>query len=311
MPDILNSCRRVVQRAQHVHIDDGSLRKSAAGIDRQAISIPTHPHPLQIRGSRQACANFVLLCDCLNFCFWSDTPWVVTFAGTDWTRTFAMLAGLVRAIQADADWLNPQRWADVREAEVSEIFAGTGQIPLLRERVEVLHETGAVLISKYDGSFLNLVEEAGGQAPAVAELLARDFSSFRDVADYDGEPVAFLKRAQICAADLTSHWSAQGYGSLGGLDDLTVFADYRLPQLFRHWGTMRVTDSLYHRIEALDEIPAGSPEEVELRAATICISDRLAELLSVPAWRLDYFLWERSHDPAVVVRHHRTRTVFY
>jgi len=311
IPDILESCRRVVRHARHVDVDEDTLRQRAVRIDRDAVGHPAPPAMLSTHGSREACANFVLLADCLNFCFWSDKPWVVTFAGREWTRTFAMLAGLVRAIQSDETWLQPRRWAEVPESEVGEMFAGVGRIPLLRERVEVLRETGAVLVSKYDGEFVNLVEEAQASAPAIARLLARDFPSFRDISEYDGERVALLKRAQICAADLASHWSSEGHGTLADLDALTVFADYRLPQLFRHWRILETSDALEQRIESLDEIPAGSAEEVELRAATICIGDRLARSLEVPAWRLDYFLWERSHDPDVALRHHRTRTVFY
>ena len=311
LPDILESCSWVVARARQVDIDDDALRKHAARINGNALVDPRLPEALRIQASREACANFVLLSDCLNFCFWSDAVWTVTFAGREWTRTFAMLAGLARAVQADESWLQAQRWVDAREADVEKVFSGVGQIPLLGERVEVLHETGAVLLAKYDGSLVNLVEEARGDAPTVARLLARDFSSFRDVARYDGEPVAFLKRAQICAADLASQWSTEKHGTLAGLDELTVFADYRLPQLFRHWGILKPADALADRIDSLEEIPAGSAEEIELRAATICIGDRLARAMHAPAWRLDYFLWERSHDPDVAVPHHRTRTIFY
>lgn len=311
IPDVLESCRRVVRRARQVRLNEDALRERATHIDRHAVTVSWHPDVLRVRGSREVGANFVLLYDCLNFCFWSDRPWVVTFAGIEWTRTFAMLAGLVRASKADETWLLAERWTDVRESDVAEMFGGVGRIPLLDQRVEVLRETGAVLLSRYDGNFANLVEEARGQAPTVARLLARDFPSFRDVARYDNEPVAFLKRAQICAADLASYWSVEGHGSLDGLDGLTVFADYRLPQLFRHWHILEVAEPLANRIESREEIDAGSAEEVELRAATICIADRLARALKLPAWQLDYFLWERSHDPEVTVQHHRTRTIFY
>ena len=311
LPDILESCSRVVRRARHVSIDDGVLRERAGAIKRDTIADPAYPEVLRIHGSREACANFVLLTDCLNFCFWSDRPWVVTYAGREWTRTFAMLAGLVRAIQVDRAWLKADRWADAGPADMAEMFAGVGRIPMFDERVEVLRETGGALLSKYQGRFVNAVEEAHADAPAVARLLARDFPSFRDVSEYDGEPVAFLKRAQICAADLAALWSAERHGSLTGLDRLSVFADYRLPQLFRHWGVLRVAEPLARCIDSLVEIAPDSAEEVELRAATICIGDRMAQSLEVPAWRLDYFLWERSHDPDVVVQHHRTRTIFY
>ena len=221
------------------------------------------------------------------------------------------MAGLVRGIQTDRSWLEAGRWAEADSSDVARLFSGTGEIPLPEKRVEVLRETGARLLAGYQGRFVNLVEDVGGVAPAIARRLARDFPSFRDMAEYAGQPVALLKRAQICAADLAAQWSIAGHGTLEGLDDLTVFADYRLPQLFRHWGIFELSGPLTQDIEALREVPAGSVEEVELRAATVCAGDRLARALGVSAWRLDYYLWERSHDPEVRVAHHRTRTIFY
>ena len=121
VPDILESCSRVVRRSRHVHIDDRAVRERAAGIEPGAISTSWCPDALCLPLSREAGANFVLLSDCLNFCFWSDRPWVVAFAGAQWTRTYAMLAGLVRAIELDATWLQPRRWAEARESDVTEV----------------------------------------------------------------------------------------------------------------------------------------------------------------------------------------------
>ncbi|MCP4593594.1 MAG: hypothetical protein GY842_22895 [bacterium] len=309
--DILESCRRVVAHAAHLTVDSDAVHRRAGLIDPGAIPSPEHPAELRIRGTRPEQANFVLLADCLNFCFWSDQPWEINFAGQTWRRTFAMLAGLVRAIQADRSWLSAERWAAADVSELEAVFSGVGRIPLLERRVEVLRETGAVLLQRYAGDFANLVEQASTDAVAIADLLARDFPSFRDAAEYAGHPVAFLKRAQICAADLASQWAAEQQGTLEGLDRLTVFADYRLPQLFRHWKLLLLSDPLAERIAALEEIAAGSPEEIEVRAATICIGDELASALDIPAWRLDYYLWVRSHDAEVVVPHHRTRTIYY
>ena len=146
-----------------------------------------------------------------------------------------------------------------------------------------------------------------------AYLLAECLPSFRDMAAYHGREVALLKRAQICATDLHCLWEQHGESGLVGMDELTVFADYRLPQYLRHVGIIELQPELAARIERREELAPGAPEELELRAAAIWAGEIIRRTLggAVPAWKLDFLLWQRSHDPDIRVEHHRTRTVFY
>jgi hypothetical protein len=133
------------------------------------------------------------------------------------------------------------------------------------------------------------------------------------VAAYQGREIALLKRAQICATDLHCVWEQHGDPGLVGMDELTVFADYRLPQYLRHVGIIELQPELAARIERRAELVAGALEEIELRAATIWAGEIIRRTLggAVPAWKIDFLLWQRSHDPDVRVEHHRTRTVLY
>jgi hypothetical protein len=271
---------------------------------------------LLYRGSRDQCANFVLLTDALNFCFWSDEPWEVEYRGRTWKRTFAMMAGVLRAIEDDPSWLTADRWARAGLSDIDSVFGGLGSIPRPESRVKVLQETGQILGDRFGGQFSNAPVLVDYQANRLAHLLADEFPSFRDVAYYKGQPVAFLKRAQICAADLHRVWTANGYPGLRDLEHLTVFADYRLPQLFRHEGLLRFSPELAGRIDRGELVAAGTQEEIEIRAATVCLGQLLNEhlrRLGRPAdpWQLDYGLWQRAREPGVRVPHHRTITDFY
>ena len=313
IPDVLESAQHVMERATSVRAEQHAAESWAAAQDMGQFRTPVTPPELQFDGDRRACANLWLLLNCLNFCFWSERPWRVEYRGRWWTRTYAMYAGVLRAIAQDPAWLSARRWVEVDEPAVARLFAGEGEIPLLARRREVLNETGRCLAEQFGGEFAAATERAGGHARRLAFLLAECFPSFRDVADYRGRPVAFLKRAPICAADLHRAWQRCGGPGLSGVDELTVFADYRLPQYLRHVGVIAIEPALAERIERREELPPGSPEEVELRAATIWAGELIRRALggAVPAWQLDFVLWQRSHDPEVRCEHHRTRTVFY
>jgi hypothetical protein len=313
IPDVLESAEHVVGRAQSARVDEGAAKAWATGRGPADFPTPEHPAELAFDGDREASARVCLLLTSLNFCFWGERPWSVEYRGRTWTRTYAMFAGVLRAIKQDPAWLTARRWARADEAAVGDVFRGVGQIPLLAERRAVLNETGQVLEEQFGGRLQRAVDQADSDAPSLAYLLAEFFPSFRDVADYGGRPVAFLKRAQLCAADLHRMWQRGGGDGLQGLDRLTAFADYRLPQYLRHVGILELAPELAARIQRHEEIPAGSREEIELRAATIWATEIIRREMNgaVPAWRIDFVLWKRSHDPDVTIEHHRTRTVFY
>ncbi|HNO78901.1 MAG TPA: queuosine salvage family protein [Phycisphaerae bacterium] len=313
---ILPSVERVVQRLQHVSIDEVAVARFARELNETPQLSGPEDDALLFRGPRESCANFCLLCDALNFCFWSDQGWELEFAGKLWTRTHAMIAGVLRAIDQDPNWLTADRWRDATMSDVETIFAGRGSIPFPDERLRIMNETGRVLCDRFDGQFAHAVDRTDQDASGIVEILARDFPSFRDAATHSGESVVFLKRAQICVADLHRTLTANGLSGLRGLESLTVFADYRLPQLFRHVGALVLNPQLAATVDQELEVANGSTEEVELRAVTIWIADQLVRELrrmgrSVDAWELDYTLWLKARSPEVRVPHHRTVSIFY
>lgn len=316
IPDVLASCNRVVDLASQVAIDTHALQAWARDLAAEFDAGPSANQLLAISSDADAVANFVLLVDALNFCFWSDAGWEVEYDGKVWTRTLAMEASLRRLMTEDSSWLDPGRWAVVSRSQVEHVFRGQGSIPLLDRRVEVMRETGQVLSEKFAGRCRNLVKDAEYDALILSRLIARQFPSFRDVAEFAGQPVALLKRAQIFAADLHRTWIAIGQAGLDNMESLTVFADYRLPQLFRHRGVLELDPALAARIDRGELIEAGSDDEVALRAATVVIGDRLCAAISdlgrsAPAWQIDYHLWEMARRPDVTTPHHRTVTIFY
>ena len=116
--------------------------------------------------------------------------------------------------------------------------------------------------------------------------------------------------------DLSLGWSRRGVGGLERLGELTAFADYRMPQILRHCGILTLSPTLADAIEARRELPAGSREEIELRAATVQAVEAMRAALArqgraAPSWRIDFDLWLASHSSDIRIDHHRTRTICY
>jgi len=161
------------------------------------------------------------------------------------------------------------------------------------------------------------MEGADRNAPRLAALLAKEFSSFADVASYRGTIVQFLKRAQICCSDLSGASGGVGWGNLADLDRLTAFADYKVPQVLRQLGILTYSDSLATTIEQRTVLAPGSESEIEIRAATIWAVEYLRRAVAdrgirPRAFELDWHLWELGQSlPATALPYHLTRTIYY
>ncbi len=305
----------MVSAAEHVRLSPAAIDRWAESVSWDELRPTGHSLLADLPGDREQLANLVLLIDALNFCFWGPQP-VHSASGVEHRGFNAMLAALGEAARNDRRWFDPRFWCEATHAEYRAALCPRGELPMMHERERIGRETGALLIDRFDGQFVEAVDSVNSRAWDLAALLLCSFDSFRDVSEHRSRPVFFAKRAQITAIDLSMTWVEHGYEPLAGLEQLSAFADYRLPQALRHLGILEVSESLGAAIESGVELSAGEEPEVELRAATVVAVERMKDTLSrrglaVPAWQIDWYLWSHSHDADVRVAHHRTRTIFY
>ena len=84
--------------------------------------------------------------------------------------------------------------------------------------------------------------------------------------------------------------------------ELTAFADYKVPQVLRGFGVLDYTVDLARRIDERRLIPMGSPEEVEIRAATVWACEWIRQELgsrgtALQAFEVDWTLWQAGQSP--------------
>lgn len=317
---VLASTRFVVENARYVTIDHERIAAVAEDLIARQAPAFTYDCARHVCGTEPWIANFVLVLDTLNFSFWPDPGqprWRVTVRGETLDGYWALVAALRRALDEGIPLTDAQYLARVSDEEVARLLRGEGQIPLLAERAAALREVGQVLSERYDGQFVNAIDQADRNAPRLMRLLGEEFTSFADVASYGSYPVHFYKRAQICCSDLYGASGGAAWGELSDLDKLTAFADYKVPQILRHLGILVYTDSLSQTIERRALLPPGSEGEVEIRAATIWGVEYLRRALlergvALRAFEIDWYLWDLSQSlPASTRPYHLTRTIFY
>lgn len=138
-----------------------------------------------------------------------------------------------------------------------------------------------------------------------------------------------MKRAQILVADVWACFDGCGLGEFTDIDDVTMFADYRVPQALLYCGCLEYSPSLLRRLESKQIVASGDGDEVAIRGCSIWavelvkreIIRRLKEeengessSIHVNAILIDFYLWDFAKREADVVRAfpiHLTRGVFY
>ncbi len=216
--------------------------------------------------------------------------------------------------------LSAEQLAQITVDECTRIFDQDPDNSIARELMQhfsvALNDLGRFVLVRFNGSFTDLVESAQSSAGRLVQLL-KNMPYFNDTASYDGLEVLFYKRAQISAADLSLAFQGRGWGHFEDLDQLTIFADNLVPHVLRIDGILIFEESLIARINDGALIPAGSTEEVEIRACAVHAVELIKKEITesgqpITSPALDSFLWNRGRQPRYkAIPRHRTRCVFY
>ncbi|KAF4576929.1 Queuosine 5'-phosphate N-glycosylase/hydrolase [Pleurotus pulmonarius] len=226
-------------------------------------------------------------------------------------------------------------------------------IPLLQSRIAIMREVGHILCTNFGGSFKGFMDafqsryNNEGTALQLVKMVVDTFPSFRDEVWYEGRKVYLWKRAQILVAETWAAFYPPSPpspsnphplfpGARGAsIHQLTMFADYRVPQILHHLRILEYPPSLLSLLHSGAPLEYGSREELSLRAASIVAVERVREEIcllmrengededGVTSVLIDFYLWDLAKEietgdgnvegvqTAAVAPIHRTRSIWY
>jgi hypothetical protein len=313
---VRQACAAVAARAAYVHIDEERIPAYAAALPLDQILSP-EPDPVHhYLGHGDDSVTYLLTLDAINFGS-GYFPHMRKRPGM--SGYFTVASSLTDHYCAHGP-LSAKALQALTVADCLRIFqqdaANEPIRTLMGHFATALNDLGHCVEERFGGDFTALVGAADGLAERLARLLI-EMPYYRDVEPYGELDVPFYKRAQITAADLWLAFDGRGPGRFDDIDRLTIFADNLVPHVLRVDGVLSYEDALVARIDAEQLIPAGSREEVEIRACALHAVELIAASLrdaghAVTSRGLDYLLWNRGQSPHYKARpRHRTRTVFY
>ncbi|KAF9533089.1 hypothetical protein CPB83DRAFT_805916 [Crepidotus variabilis] len=319
--------------------------------------------------------NWIFLISSLNFSFWSEKAGQPECYGVNWrtswtsrqtevhTGYWALVAALDRALDeeipiTDANFYSSETLCP--DSLIQHVFREADQcdesIPLFEDRVSIMRENGFILCNSFGGSFKGFVDEfhrrfsGQGTALDLVKMVTDTFPLFRDEIFYEGRKVAIWKRAQILVAEIWAAFYPASpdvphpiFPGLKGpeIHRLTMFADYRVPQILHHLRIISYPQSLLDLLHSGSPLASGSREEVSLRCSSIIAVEHVKEEIlrlvdeeggdsaaalksgTVCSVLIDFYLWDLAKkielgeekvdgiDTAQLVPVHRTRSIWY
>lgn len=341
---VKSSARLIASLSENVHVEYTACRKIAHHIrelmiQRKYGTATWSTHPLNPDSNTPHVVDWIFTVDTLNFSFWPDDPqhrFEVDYKENTWTGYWSMVAAVNRALDEGIPFTTPSFWCsqEFTPQLLAHIFRSKTDVPapMLKERFEVLKEAGRVLKEAEVASFEEIIERCGHSAMALVAWVTSNLQSFNDQFIYKSvHRVQIFKRAQILVADIWACFGGSGLGEFRDIGEITMFADYRVPQILHVLGAISYSPELARKIDRREYLPSGSDDEIEIRGCSIhsveVIVDEIRNLESLVASRnekridrinailVDFYLWDTAKEQEAEntrqVECHRTRSVYY
>ncbi|MFZ0908744.1 MAG: queuosine salvage family protein [Candidatus Acidiferrales bacterium] len=320
---VLDSLRPVIEHSRDVRTDVDNIVEVASWMAYEELPMPDYAEPLDIGSDPNKQIDFIMVTDAIDTAFTDFSNHVkfqVDYMGQHWSDSEAEFACLRRAMDNGTPILDGRYLAKITRDELNKIFAGNIEMPMLDEKLAVLHEVGGVLAAKYDGRFSNFIHSCSPKlydnGNGMIDRLVKEFPRFNDVSMYDGHEIRFYKLAQLGVWMLYRQIRKEGF-RLEDPEKMTAFADYIVPAALRILGILKYSPALEHTINTYQLIPRDSTQEIEIRAhllyATALLREEVNKIrppeLQVIIPQIDARLWLPYHT--TFWPHHLTRTIMY
>jgi Potential Queuosine, Q, salvage protein family len=322
---VLESVRYAVESSRDVHTHCEKILEVASWMAYEELPMPEFALPFGVgQGDANEAIDFILVADSIDTAFTdfaSHQKFQVDYAGQHWSDSDAEFACIKRAVDNGMPFLDGHYLANVSRAELDQVFAGNIEMPMLDQKLEVLHQVGGLLAEKYDGRFHNFVRccspRVYDNGNGLVDRLVKEFPRFNDVSMLDGHEIKFYKLAQLGVWMLYATLHASGKFRLDDPQTMTAFADYIVPAALRLHGITSYAEGLENAINSHQLIPRDFRWEVEIRAhciyATALLTEEINKLrppeLQVIIPQVDARFWTHFHT--TTWPHHLTPTIMY
>ncbi len=277
-------------------------------------------------------ANQQAYANAANACFWKVNPddpekgttdrW--TYREAEWGRLPGFLAwhtlikDMMEAVMSE-EGKGLKDVAEYFENLTPEMFRefikGHDDTPdldlqLIEERVENLNEMGKVIGEKYDGDFVNFLEEQDYVAGKIVTALAETFpeSYGRDSYELEGRGKLYLQKRNVLL-DIILHQGAshkENARPIKYMNGIPIASDYVIPKVLRNLGILKYSEELARKVDQDIIMDEDSDEILAIRAGALLAADKLQALLAEKVKTTKIY---SHHIDALLVKHIKSKHI--
>ncbi len=225
------------------------------------------------QGNADEAIDFIMVADTIDTAFTDFTrheKFQVDYNGQHWSDSRSGVRVHQRAVDNGVPFLDGKYLAGITRAELDRVFEGNIEMPMLDEKLEVLHQVGKVLAEKYNGRFHVFVKSCSPKlydnGNGLIDRLVTEFPRFNDVSMLDGHEIKFYKLAQLGIWMMYCDAASRRKFRLEDPQKMTAFADYIVPVALRLHGITSYSPRLEQAINTHQLIPRDFRWEIEIRA---------------------------------------------
>jgi hypothetical protein len=315
--EIREQCRQVSDRARHVHIVAEHIPEIVGPLLEKSLAVPALDTTSHFIGEVDPTIAFFMTLAAVNF----GSGYFPHLHKRRGMSGYYTIASALAESFYDKGPFTALQLSQISPSDCATLLGQDHSDPVIDELMALFarawNNLGEDLNQRFDGCFSNCIEAADHKASLLVGILAEQ-PLFHDVSCYHGIEVPFYKRSQLLASDLSLALQGRGLGHFEDLDELTIFADNLVPHVLRLEGILQYETSLLDTIEAEQLVPAGSDEEIEIRACCVHAVELMIGAAAEAGARwtardVDQVLWHQGQHPRYKRRNkrHRTRTAFY
>ncbi len=312
---VLASNRYVFKNSKDVFIDFEKIKLLSSKL--KEFKRPTFPLKFHFLENFEKTLNFLLIIDCLNFCFWNKKrKWKIKINKEYKGGYIGMVKSLKEFFRENPEYLDFKKLSEISYLKFKEMFKGGKNLLLLKKRWEILRKVSFLISRKYKNSFLNFIKDEKKDILHLMFKIVKELPSFRDEREFKGKKIFFYKRAQHLIANIFSLEKSFHLETFRNINKLTAFSDYKLPQILYHFGVLRYSKELKDKIKNREIIKKGSNFEIEIRGNTILGIEFLKKELerkgrNLFSFEIDWILWNLSQKMKFNFPYHLTKTTDY
>jgi hypothetical protein len=158
---VIESLRPVIENSRDVRTNYDKVHEVAGWMAYEELPLPNLAVPFGMEKTPDVAMDFIMVGTTIDTAFTdfkTRVKFQIDYAGEHHSDSDAMFACLKRAMDRGVPVLDGKFLAKMTRADMEKIFAGNIEMPMLDEKLELFHQAGAILTSKYGGRFYNFIQ---------------------------------------------------------------------------------------------------------------------------------------------------------